>query len=390
MFLLIALCLPAVIILGIILSPIWPLSTDSYYSKRLSIKKLWIFSLASFIVSGVVCAILYWSAYAKLMDREVWHFKIMSICHQEEWTTEESYTVTIDDGDTTDSEGHTHHHSHTETRYRTNHHGPYWTAQDERGIDHNINPHEYTSWAKIWSNEKQTGIHKGSSAGGDRSITGRIFGCKWTRDFDKIYPYSEINFYENKVRHCSSVFKGKEPTKELEAKYPRPAEIGNTSSVIGYSASLPTIDVQMIDRVNAHLGPKYLVHSILVILNKNADRSQVDDILTAWRNVNKNELVTFICLDGKTVKWCEVHSWMDNTTIHAAIRDVMIDGDFSAKKYADTLMLEIPKHWFKKNFHDFDYLKVEISPGWKIAAVSIILLAMVCLYFLIDNMIYKV
>ena len=381
MFLLITLCLPALFILGITISPQWPLSTGRACDRKLSRTKLWRFSWISFIISALISGGLYGISHHALMDREVWHFKNVKVVHQEEWTTDETRTRRV--YSYTDSKGNAHY--RTETYHVTEHHGPYWDAIDERGCEHTIDPGTYSRWAKIWNNQRQSGVHKGSSTGFDHAMTGRIFECNWTKDFERIYAYSEIHTYENRVRHSNSVFKGKEPTKELEAQYPRPAEVGNTSSVIGYNTSTSIIDAESIDQVNAQLGPKYLVHSILVVLNKNAVRSQVDDILTAWHNVNKNELVTFICLDGKKVKWCEVHSWMDNTTIHASIRDALMEGDFSTKKYVNILMLEIPKHWFKKDFRDFNYLEVEISSGWKITALILVILAMVALFFLIEN-----
>jgi hypothetical protein len=379
-FIIILLLIPAVAIVAIAISPLWPLTTGNSYGRQSSRSKLLKYSLSAYVAAILVSGGLYLVAENALMDKEVWHYKITKINHEEEWTTKETRTRQVACG--TDSKGHTKY--RTETYHVTEHHGPFWNSFDERGTSHSISSVEYDKWVKIWANQHQAGVHQGSSAGFDSSITGRIFESDWTKDFDRIYPYNEIHRYENRIRHCSSVFKLKEPTKEQEAQYQRPAENENASSILSYGATVASGDFDLSNRVNAELGPKYLVHTILVLFGKDADRSKVDDVLNAWRGVNKNELVTFVCLDGKTVKWCEVHSWMDDTTIHADIRDAMMSGDFSTKKYADLLMKEVPKHWFKKNFHDFDYLQIEIAWGWKLGAFIFEVLIMIGLYFLIE------
>jgi hypothetical protein len=376
--------LPAVAIAAIAISPLWPLTTDKSYARQYSRNKLLIYSISAFAAASIVAVGLHFIARNSVMEKEVWHFKITKITHEEEWTEDVTYTVQVYDG--SDSKGNAHY--HTEIRHRTDHFGPYWKSIDERGNEHNIDSSTYGKWQKIWNNQHQTGIHKGSSAGFADAITGRIFECDWTKDFDRIYPYDEIHRYENKVRHSNSVFKLKEPTKEQEALYPPPAENGNTDSVLNYGA-VASGDFDLANKANAELGSTHLIHTILVLFNKDADRSKVDDVLNAWRGVNKNELVTFVCLDGKTVKWCEVHSWMDDTTIHANIRDAMMSGDFSMKKYTDILRKEVPKHWFKKSFRDFDYLQIEIPWGWKLGAFILDVFLMVGLFFLVETLVEK-
>jgi len=349
---------------------------DQYLAR----KKLLIFSLASFVMSACVSGALYGFAAMSIMDKEVWHFKIFTIRHEEEWTTHETRTETYTTGSGK------HQTTHTKTVHYTENHGPYWTAIDERSSEHRIDSSEYDKWSKVWGNQLQTGVHKGSSAGWDRSITGKIFECKWTRDFERIYPWDEIHHYKNKVRHCSSVLKYREPTKELEKLYPRPAESGDCSPVLCYGASLGAADIQRLRQVNAELGPKYLVHTLLVLFGKDADRSKIDDILSAWRSVNKNELVTFLALDGgSTVRWCEVQSWMDDTTIHATLRDALVAEPFTARRYSDLLMQYVPKQWKKKNFHDFDYLRVEIPIGWKVIAILVVIGGLVGIFVVVDQ-----
>ena len=347
----------------------WPIARWEGATSDSEIKENWIKFGTYLVVNILACLLLacgsWVGATSKTKFKEVWNFSITGIRHEMQWTTEESYTVTVDDGDSTDSDGNVTHNSHTETRYETVTHGPYWYSTDEYGSEDSIDQSEYDKWKKIWGKENQTGMHKGSSAGWDKKIDGPIFACKWPSTFDTIYPKTEIHTYVNKIRVSNSVLKFGEATKEQKAKYPRPVDKGNTSPVISYGAGVSGADLLFLRRVNAAFGRRYEIHAMLILLGKDDGRGVVTDILTAWQGPNKNELVTFVSLDGQKVRWVEVHSWMDNTTLHATLRDELMGQPFSVKRYGELLQKYIPKLWKRKHFTPInDYLKVEIAPVW--------------------------
>jgi len=114
-------------------------------------------------------------------------------------------------------------------------------------------------------------------------------------------------------------------------------------------------------------------------------RDVVHDILRAWQGPNKNELVTFISLEGDKVLWCEVHSWMDDTTLHGMIRDRMILAPFTIENYGFFIMEYVPKHWARKEFEDFEYLEVTLHWGWTLAAFILVMAISFGCYFFIDN-----
>jgi hypothetical protein len=125
---------------------------------------------------------------------------------------------------------------------------------------------------------------------------------------------------------------------------------------------------------------------MLVLLGKDAGRGAVTDILTAWQGPNKNELVTFVSLDGQTVRWVEVHSWMDNTTLHATLRDALMGQPFTAKRYGELLRQHVPTLWQRKHFTPINaYLHVDISAGWIWLAVILSVICGVATYFLIEK-----
>lgn len=316
-----------------------------------------------------------WKSYYN----EVWSYKIVSIRHELEWTTHETRQVKVHDGyETTThrrSDGSTYttqrEKYHYRTEHYTQHHGPYWTQEDEYGKDKSIAPGDYEHWKQVWGTEKQTGMHKGSSAGGT-PIDGPIYTAKWPSTFDTMYPCSDIHTYKNKVRASSaSVLKLAKPTPELLAKYPRPADQRNTSQLINYGApvSITSVDELFMQRINAELGPTKLVHPMFVLFPAEVGMGIVTDVLTAWQGPNKNELVTFIGIDKQGVmSWVKTESWMDNTTLHGLMEEDLLGQKYSSKVLGDACMHLIPKYWLKKDFREFEYLRVDVPVGCAVFA----------------------
>jgi hypothetical protein len=192
----------------------------------------------------------------------------------------------------------------------------------------------------------------------------------------------------NKIRVSHSVLKWGEATPEQLSKYPRPVDKGNTSPVIpygGFGVSEP--DLLFLQRINASFGRKYEIHAMLVLFGKDVGRDVVTDVLTAWQGPNKNELVTFVSLDGQTVRWVEVHSWMDNTTLHATLRDELAGQDFTVKRYGELLQRYVPTLWHRKHFTPLnEYLRVDIHPGWLWLAVILSVICGIVSYIVIEKM----
>jgi len=381
MFIAIPLLLPAIAVVAILISPLWCITKGCVIERRINKKRLLVFSLSSLVFSAIVSGVLWGCGTLKVWDKEVWNYKISKVQYEEKWSERESRTRRVACG--TDSKGNTRY--RTETYYVTEYHGPYWKSADEYGNTRNIDESVYQNWKRVWANEKKTGIHKGSAAGLGTPITGGIFECGWTGDFERIFPWSDIHKYKNKVRHSHSVLKYKEPTRELEKKYPRPADTGNTSPVLSYGRSFSEQEVNLLHRTNAHLGRRYLVHPILVVFGQDATRGAVDDVLSAWQGPNKNELVTFAALKDDKILWCEVHSWMDNTTLHATLRDELVKERFTAGRYSDLLLKYVPKQWRKKSFKDFEYLQVEVHWGWGVGAVLASIMGILGAFLLVNR-----
>ena len=378
----IAALIPLIGAIILLVSPAWPIARWEGAKSTREIGRNWTKFGIYLLVNIIACILFAWGSWygavSKTKFKEVWNLKITGIRHETEWTTSESHTRTVDDGDGE---------SHTEIYHTTEHHGPYWYKISEYGKESGIDESEYNSWKKEWKTEKKTGEHKGSSAGFDRSIDGTIFSCSWPRTFETIYPETEVHSYVNKIRVSNSVLKYGESTPAQKAMYYRPVDKGNTLPVVNYGGQgVSGDDMLYLRRVSASFGSKCEIHPMLVVLGKDADRKVVEDILSAWQGPNKNEMVTFVSLDGKNIRWVEVHSWMDNTTIHATLRDELMGKPFSAKTYGELLQKYVPKLWQRKHFTPInDYLHVSINPWWIVLATVLSAIMGVASYLVIER-----
>ena len=382
-FIIITLLVPLLLAFGLLVSPWWPMK------KVVNRKKFACLISTSIVTSGIICVFLYFGAHSKLYFKEIWNYKIVSMKHEEKWTTYETRLERYQSG--TDSKG------NPTYSYRTVHytayHGPYWTSYDEYGDSLRIGQTEYNKWAKIWGNEKKTGIHKGSSYMA-RAITGGIYKCRWPGQFENIYPHSEIHSYVNKARISKNVLlKLPKPTEAQKAKYPRPVDLGNTNPIINYSKhTVSKADQMLMKRSNALLGRKHEIHAMIALLDASIGSNAVMEILTAWEGTNKNELVLFLGLDeNKKVVWSDCKSWLDlgDTSVNAMWRDSAIGEIFDVAKLSAKLREIVPKYWKRPEAETISYLQIDIHWGWGIAAFLVTVGITTGVFFLVEYKIFE-
>lgn len=299
--------------------------------------------------------------------REVWNYKSQQVVYYEKWTER----VT-----STDSKGKTH------TSYV--HHSAYYRAITEFGTEDPIDRSVWQEWSDRWGNStKHDCFHFGQSSRGD----GDKWIATWDGNFETMLPLSRIHFYENKIRAGDSVWSYAQVSEENAKRFTRPADNNNTSPIISYGPSPQTGDELFLRRINAEMGPTYQIHNMVCLLNSKEfpDAGIVKTILDAWKGPNKNELVCFVGLDGDKVKWCDVSSWMDDTTIHSIIRQEVSENLWSVKKYGEILRKNVPKLWHRKEFKDFSYISVSLSLWQYILVIVITTGGLIATMFFVEN-----
>lgn len=258
--------------------------------------------------------------------------------------------------------------------YDVDYHSEYYTVVDEYGTSLKIDKNTYNSWVNIWGNSKFVELNRKF-----HENDGNMHESTWTGDFDKIYPKTSIHTYENRVRASDSVFNHQKPTKELLDKYKRPSDT-DMIPILYYGLNPNDLEIWRLKQLNAELGVNKKIYIIVLFFNaEQYNNQEIENVKSAWGGPNKNELV--ICIGRKSndeIVWCDVFSWMDDTTGHAKIRQkVLEDKIFKLETFIINIRDNVNKYWIKKDFREFSYLTIE-SPMWSKVLSVILSLVLSC------------
>lgn len=342
----------------------WKLRTDYGRSRAI------MYGISTILFGLLVATLAYLGGTAKTRFNEVWNYKATEVRYYEDWNEKVSCshakycTRTVS---RTDSKGK----SYTTTEqyqcgwlhpYDVDYHPEHWDAVTEYGRQERISQTSYNKWKGVFTGGE---IIKKDMHRNYHTNDGDMYYSTWDNTFDKMYPLHSIHTYQNKVRVSDSIFQYAEVDEVIAKLYPRPADQGSTLPVISYGPTIAVHEQLVLRRVNATFGSSHQIHCMVVLFNGESI-DIIEDVLNAWKGPNKNELVMFIGIDdNRKVLWSEVTSWMDDTTIHAYLRSSIVNmKEFDANVLADTLKEAIPKYWSRKEFSDFDYIKIPISMGW--------------------------
>lgn len=209
-----------------------------------------------------------------------------------------------------------------------------------------------------------------------RSKDGDAYVTSWNRTRENSYPVTWTHLYKNKVKASSySIFKyGNMSEEEIKENklfdYP---EIKNNDQnpILGFKAT--DTDIDAVRYLNGYRGPKNQIHVFILCFN-NPSLEVAEMQKAYWQGGNKNEFVVCLGVKNNTVIWCNPFSWSDEPMLEVKTRDYFIKHpDINFKDYAEWLDTQIDKNWHRKEFNDFNYLSIELSIGWYIAILIIIL-----------------
>ena len=209
-----------------------------------------------------------------------------------------------------------------------------------------------------------------------RSKDGDAYVTSWNRTRENSYPVTWTHLYQNKVKASSySIFKyGNMSEEEIKENklfdYP---EIKNNDQnpILGFNAT--DTDIDAVRYLNGYRGPKNQIHVFILCFN-NPSLEVAEMQKAYWQGGNKNEFVVCLGVKNNKVIWCNPFSWSDEPMLEVKTRDYFIKyPDINFKDYAEWLDTQIDKNWHRKEFNDFNYLSIELSIGWYITILIIIL-----------------
>ena len=209
-------------------------------------------------------------------------------------------------------------------------------------------------------------------------IDGDAYDIYWDKTIEHLYDITTPHTYTNKIKASQShtIFKysdiSEEDAKELGLyEYPD-IKLMNQNPIIGRYAS--DKDKQRIKYINATYGKTHQFRVyILFYEGKNIEISEQQKAY--WQNGNKNEFVVCLGTQQDSVVWCNPFSWCDEPKLEVLTRDYFIQNpkvDIDA--YGKWLQTQIPTKWKRKEFADFEYIRIGLSRGQYIALIIIMIL----------------
>ena len=298
---------------------------------------------------------------------------IDAITHYDSWTEVQLYTVNVPDGK--DSNGHTTY--RTETRVRYIHHPDEWWFRTSVGTQHEISQATYNIIAATWNTPMYNFSITGSAIrGGERYGDEYYFNDVIRREGGNCNPLynqaltrymftiTEPHTYENKVQISNSIFRFEKITDDEAQElglHPYPA-INNfdQSPILGKSIDIFT--EQLIRAFNAFYGQVCQIRLYVHLFDASQGIETAEKQQAYWKGGNKNEFSVCLGLDGNTAQWCYTFSWMDEPTLGVMTEDYFRHHpELDLKLFVQWLAANI-NHWKRKEFADFRYLRVQLTP----------------------------
>lgn len=209
-------------------------------------------------------------------------------------------------------------------------------------------------------------------------IDGDAYDIYWDKTIEHLYDITTPHSYTNKIKASQShtIFKysdiSEEDAKELGLyEYPD-IKLMNQNPIIGRNAT--DKDKQRIKYINATYG-KIHQFRIYMLFYEGKDIEISEQQKAYWQNGNKNEFVVCLGTQQDSVVWCNPFSWCDEPKLEVLTRDYFIQNpkvDIDA--YGKWLQTQIPTKWKRKEFADFEYIRIGLSRGQYIALIIIMIL----------------
>jgi len=329
-----------------------------FFSAKLNTLEL----ILQFAVPTIVSILFYFlTVWGLTSDSEYWGGWITKIVHTEDWNEYVHQTCTRTVGSGKNARTETYDCSYV--RY----HPEQWIAYDSNGLNYSVSEGMYKNWAGIWGWSK-TGHISGYTNSAD------VFTTFYDNVPAHLRPSVTIHRYTNKVAASNSVFNFRKLSEqEIEDNalfdYPKTEE-GYCPSVLGYK------NCPCFDRINSKLGKSKQIRVWILVFRGNMSQFELQK--QYWRNGNKNELILCFGLgNDDTVRWSNLMTWCEQDEFNAKVKRAMSDQigtKFDTCELAGRIEPLIKEGWVRKEFADFDYLKVSIPFYLTMIALLITLL----------------
>lgn len=337
-----------------------------YYFKH---KLVWWEIIIPTVVSIIAILVMKYSMiYKNTVDVEFHSEYIIEARFYEEW--DEWIDQTCSYECCCDSDGNNCSTVYYDCSYR-DYHAEYWEIIMNTGNSYYTSESYYKYLVKLFGNESFVNMNRDYY-----QIDGDMYKTKFDGVFEHVIPKSYKNSYKNKPQAAYTVFKFEdlppEQTKELY-EYP-PVNNREQNACLGCSYE----DNLTLRRYNGLLG-RYKQVKMFILVFKDKDISVAEKQRHFWKGGNKNELV--VCVDSEG-KWARTFSWCDDKQLEVDINYLFTTEDLSMSQKIRTLESEVKSKWKRKEFSDFNYIKISLTSNqtlWLFIVVFIVSVGALCI-----------
>jgi len=247
-------------------------------------------------------------------------------------------------------------------------HSEYWEIRTNMGNKYRISKKYFDYLTKLFGNKAFKDLYRHYYTN-----DGDMYKSLWNREFGTLRPMTFEHTYQNKPQSVNSVFKFRElDSVQKKGLYSYPDVVDRTQKAcLGCNEE----EDLLLRRYNSLWGKRFQVKVYLLVFDGKsievAERQR-----SFWKGGNKNELV--ICMDREG-KWAKSFSWCDNKEIEVQASLLLMDSANDLPTGIIALQDKIEKHWKRKEFSDFDYIKVPLTNNqhiWLYVTVTLLSIGM--------------
>lgn len=233
--------------------------------------------------------------------------------------------------------------------YDIDYHPDEWREYTNTGHGYSISKSYYNYLKKLWGNENWKDMHRNY-----HTDDGDSYETYWDKKFQHIIPMTYSRTYSNKPQAARTVFKFRDlDSLELKNVYEYPKIDKNDRQINCINCTKQ--ENTYLEKYNSLIGlNKEIKVFIINFKDKPFSHSELQRVY--WRGGNKNELV--ICVGND---WVNTFSWCDNKTIQVETNELFRNKTLTLTQKMKQLDPIIQKHWKRKNFSDFDYIKIQLT-----------------------------
>lgn len=359
-----------------------------FFRKRVVLWEYIVLVLPSILVSSL----LYFGMISSSeTDTEYLGEYVTEIRYYEPWNEWITQTCT---STTTDADGNT-----VTTTYDCSYcseHSENWTQVTSNGKELNISEIEYNRLNRLWKTQNSEVELNRSYYTKDGDMFVKNYDGNWVNSKTLTFTHQ----YKNKIKTSKSIFgftkiDSKKAKKMGLYDYPKlinsnksffASRDENQNPIIGIAPN--KIELTKWQYINGFYGKEKQFRTFLLVYN-NQPRSIVQDQRDYWEGGNKNEFIMCVGLDSttNTVQWYDAFSWSDRPTFEVAFRDYMSDKDtLNILELGEFVENSLSKNWVRKEFKDFEYIRVELTSGQLIILfLSTLLLNIGITIYIVNN-----